>query len=343
METQQINSAPADQAAILRDLVASGRFTDALTWRRGPEAGNRPEPEVELLSAMAAMRLGELDFSISLAATAHECFRFRGDQAGRMRSLNMLGAAAFEHGRMEEAERCFRETLELARSLDDTLMIARAANNLASVAHLRGDNEGAQALYRTALLHYQQTGDERGIIESYHNLCLAFRGRGLWDESESMGHEAVTRAEALAEPSLLGLTLMGLAELHLESGKIRLAERELDRAQQYATRGCDEIGLAEIGRIRARLAIMDDDLVTALREADAASQAARRLGCALVEGEAAAVGAQALRRLQRSEDALRRREEARVIFARMGASRALQVLEESWTEPAEIEGKTVGH
>jgi tetratricopeptide (TPR) repeat protein len=332
METQRINSSSADSAAALRALIASGRFHDALTWRRGPAAGNRPEPEIELLAAVAAMRVGELDFSASLAATAHECFRFRGDEHGRMRSLNLLGATAFEHGRVQEAEQCFRESLELARMLDDTVMIARAANNLASIAHLHGDIDGAQALYRTALLHYQRSDDPRGVIESCHNLGLLFRGRRQWDESEEMAEAAVHKAESFAEPGLMALTLMGLAETHLGSGKIRLADRELDRAEQYAARAGDEIGLADVGRIRALAALRDGDFAAALREAKEACATARRLGCALVEGEAAAVAADALQLLGRPEEAVRCREEARCIFARIGAVRALRELEASWSD-----------
>jgi hypothetical protein len=64
--------------------------------------------------------------------------------------------------------------LELARQLDDTLMAAHASNNLASVAHLRGEPETSLSLYRVALLAYQRLGDRRGTAQTYHNLGLSF-------------------------------------------------------------------------------------------------------------------------------------------------------------------------
>ncbi|HEY6948324.1 MAG TPA: hypothetical protein VI297_05865, partial [Gemmatimonadales bacterium] len=67
-----------DQAAALRDLVGAGRFADALRTVReldGPAV--RRQPELLLLAATAATRLGDLEAARPLADAALAGFRTR--------------------------------------------------------------------------------------------------------------------------------------------------------------------------------------------------------------------------------------------------------------------------
>ncbi|MGE5686742.1 MAG: tetratricopeptide repeat protein, partial [Gemmatimonadota bacterium] len=122
-----------DRAASLRDLVGTGRFADALrTFRENDGPGLRRQPELLLLAATAATRLGDLEAARPLADAALAGFRARGDRDGRMRALNLLGVIGFEQGRLDDAEEAFRGALALARELGDSLLAARASNNLAS-------------------------------------------------------------------------------------------------------------------------------------------------------------------------------------------------------------------
>ena len=165
-----------DPSRQLRELVRSGRFREALeAHRAATDPSQRQQPEAELLAATAATRLGEFGTGVTLAESALERFRIRADADGRMRARNLLGAIAFEQGRLEEAERAFRDAVTLARELDDSQMSAHASNNLASIADLQGRAELALSLYRTALLGYQRLGDRRGTAQTYHNLALTFR------------------------------------------------------------------------------------------------------------------------------------------------------------------------
>jgi len=144
----------------LRELVRSGRFREALeTYRRAGAGAGRAD--ARLLAATAATRLGELDAAETLAGEAAGRFAERGDFDGRMRALNLLGVIGFERGQLEEAERRLTEALSIAYRLEDSLVAARACNNLASVIHLRGRPDEAVGLYRGALLSYQRLGGRR--------------------------------------------------------------------------------------------------------------------------------------------------------------------------------------
>ncbi len=321
--------APDDLTSQLRELVRIGRFREALdAFHTG--GGDTARADARLLAATAATRLGELDLAESLAVEAVRRFAERGDFDGRMRGLNLLGVIGFERGRLPEAEQRLAEALGLAYRLEDSLLAARACNNLASVAHLQGRPEQAVGLYRGALLGYQRLGDRRGTAETYHNLGLTYRQLGDYDEAEKAVSQAVRHAESVGEPTLMALTSGGRAELRIDRGDAELAGPELDRASRMAELAGDMIGVAELRRIRAVAAWKARRYEEALDQAEAGRQTAVEHDVALLKAECAALIALAARALGRTGLAGERREEALRLFRELGAVTLLQRFEEEW-------------
>ena len=316
-----------DPARELRQLVEAGRYREALEahQRSGEAVAHRPD--VELLAATAATRLGELGRGVTLAEAALEHFRARADTDGRMRAVNLLGIVAFEHGRLDDAERCFGEALDLARTLDDTKMAAHASNNLASVAHLHGQPVLALSLYRSALLAYQRLGDRRGTAQTYHNLSLAFRQQETWDDAEDASLQAVRHAEQVGDGALLSLAVTGRAETHIDRGELDLARPELLRAEKLAVQSDDEVGLAEVRRLSALLALKQGNHTDAADLALVARAIAQKYGILQMQAECAGVAGAAYRKLGRAEDAERYRGEALRLFERLGAEKLKQDLD----------------
>jgi len=288
------------------------------------------DPGTVLRDATAAMRQGNLRGASALAAAAEARFLARGDADGRMRAENLLGAVAWETGAVGDAERYFGTALELAHGLDDSLMTARASNNLASVAHLTGRPDLALSLYRTALLSYQRLGDRRGMAETTHNLGIAFRQLGQWTDAERAAEEAVRHADQSGDAALRGLALVGLAELHLELKAWPLAEREVERAAVLAAEGKDPIGVAEAGRLRALLHLGLGHAGAALREALTARDEAHELGTALLEAECTSVAARAARALGNGEQAEGLRADTEAGLTRLGAAGLLERFRKQW-------------
>lgn len=315
----------------LRELVRNGHFSEALEWYRRIEespAGRRPDSR--LLAATAATRIGEFVAAEALADDALTQFRGRGDADGRMRSLNLLGVIRFERGRLSEAEQSLAEALTLATQFGDSLTAARACNNLASALHLRGRPDEAVGLYRGALLAYQRLGDRRGAAEAYHNLGLIYRQLGEWRNAEDATGEAVRHAELVGEPGLLALARTGRAELMAERGHLAQARQELERAGRLAAEAGDEVGSAEVERVRALVDYKAGDLTAALAHAEAALATARGFDSVVLGAECAALLALTLRRLGRGAEADERRAEAEAGFRAFGAARLLERLAEDW-------------
>jgi tetratricopeptide (TPR) repeat protein len=315
----------------LRELVRTARFSEALQWFRRVQAsppGRRPD--AQLLAATAATRLGEFPLAESLAGEALAQFRARGDADGRMRSLNLLGVVKFERGRLGEAEQSLSEALSLATQLGDSLTAARACNNLASAIHLRGRPGEAVGLYRGALLAYQRLGDRRGTAEAYHNLGLIYRQLGEWRSAEDATDEALRHAEVVGERGLLALATTGRAELMVEREQLAQARQELERAARWAAEAGDEVGGAEVRRVRALTAYKEGDLPAALAHAEAALATARAFDSAVLAAECAALLALTLKRLGRLAEADGRRVEAEAGFRMLGAERLIERLSGDW-------------
>jgi hypothetical protein len=317
----------------LRELVRTGRFQEALAWYRQEEGSVGGQPDAQLLAATAATRLGEFALGAQLASDASERFATRGDFDGRMRALNLLGVIGFELGDLGEAEAHLSLALDLAHRLRDSLMAARACNNLASLRHLKGRPEEAVGLYRGALSSYLRLGDRRGTAETYHNLGLTFRQLTEFSEAEKATQQAVRHAEFVGEPALMALTAGGRAELRIEQGDAAFAFSELDRASRLADRAGDVIGLAEIRRIRALAAGHQENWTLSRDEAEAALRVAEEHGVALLRAECAALAALAHRALGYPELAERRRREAIDGFLKLGAVRLLERLDADWIRP----------
>ena len=322
--------ADPDLVATLRALLSAARYRDLVAaWHAAPEADAR-RSEALLLAATASMRLGDVARAGELAGDAAEAFRLRADQDGRLRALNLLGAVAFERGELDEAVNRFETARTLARQLDDTLFEAHAANNLASVAHLRGDAALALSLYRVALLAYQRLGDRRGITQTYHNLGLAFRDLGAWTDADEATVQAVRHARMVEDEALAAIAVTGRAELDVARGALDVAVRELDRASELAMEAGDAIGIAEIGRVRAIVALRQNAFEVALDEARRAGHMATEHGSALLAAECAAAEALALLRLERTDEARARRDLAADGFARLGAVAHAARLSRDW-------------
>ena len=322
-------SLPDDPALRLRGLLERGRFQETLEEYQRLSA-EPLRPDAQLLAATAATRLGNLSLAASLAETALAGFRARADDDGRMRATNLLGVLAFERGRPSEAEGHFHVALDLARALGDSMMTARACNNLASLADLRGDPEEALSLYRYALLSYQRLGDRRGTAESYHNLGIVFRQMEAWGDAESSATEAVRHAELVGERSLVAIAVTGRAEVELYRGEASMARQGLVRAEALARDAGDELGLVEVGRLRALLELAQGQYEAAVTQAVESRTVAERARAVLLQAECAAAAARALKALGRVEEAERYRTEAIGVFESLGAKRRLEELEKAW-------------
>ncbi|HKV76077.1 MAG TPA: tetratricopeptide repeat protein [Gemmatimonadales bacterium] len=289
--------------AALEALVTAGRFRDALQHYQSGTA-RQPAPSVDdrLLAATAAGHLGEIDLGVMLAAEAHSECAVGADREGTMRSAHLLGAFAFERGRLADAETHFEEAIRLAESMGDELQAAKTANNLASLAHLAGRTTEALQHYARALAVYRRRYLASGAAETWHNIALVERELGRHEQATQASEAAIMYARKTGDDGLIALVLAGRAEGRLARGDLAGADADLDEARIRAGQGSDVPALAEVDRVAARVALARGNAGESYELALRAWGAAGLQSHALLEADCAAACALSLKALGREQE-----------------------------------------
>lgn len=271
---------------------------------------------MKLNPAFAAARQGDLRQAAHLAETA----RAEDLHPTEMRALlNLQGGIAFQLGRLDEAESCFEQAIRLATELKDRTLVAKATNNLGSIAHLRGKGELGARLFQQALLAYHLDRHHVGEAQTEHNLSIVFRELGDLEAAEGHSLRATTAAADTDDPGLQGMVVAGAAETALARGRFDAAHTLLVKAFALANEAGDRIGELDARKVQAQVALGRGQLALALRDAGRVFLAAQRLGSVQITGESAIVAARAARQLQRPRLAERYRRRAEDCYRRLGS------------------------
>lgn len=311
---------------VVRTLANRGEWEGALAILE-PLSGTAPVAgELALLYGEALMRTGRerlalqwlLKIDGELASS---------DRSAHRRVVNLLGAAYFALGELDEATARFSEALELASQSDDLLLLARATNNLGALANLRGEREKALAHYRLALPAYQRVGQHRGIAEGHHNLAITFRDLEQLEEADEHERQAIEYATEGAVPRLACMGRIGRAEIALRRGDAPLAEMTARLAAQELMRLGDPQNEADARRLVGAACTAQQKYFDALEAFDYALAIARTRGHALTEAETLRDRVQV--RVSQGERTLAIADAmaAIAIFTKLGASTEREALE----------------
>ena len=204
-------------------------------------------------------------------------------------------AIGYRHlGRYDEAEAALRRSYELSRSQNDTLAMALALSNRASVMDDTGDRAAAVAALSEAMIYFEALRHRRFITEGNADLARLFLDGGRRDPARGYATRALVMARETGNRpiELSALTILG--KILLGSGAPREAQDSLRKAQRIA----DSLGFgAERVTIRiesVEVAIALSDRAAANRLADQALVIADSLGDPSIQFAALEARARAL-------------------------------------------------
>lgn len=213
----------AQRLADAEALAASGQWVELQQALAMDIAAVAANAELSVLYGESLLRLGRpRDAFEWMEPRVHSIARTANWRAW-LRAVNLAGAAAFELGRIPEAEQLFSTALESANAFGDHLTGARALNNLALVASTRGDWTAAMKYYMLALPSYERTASLRGIAECSHNIAATALESGDLDSAEEWERRAFELALETRNERLRAFTLGGRAEMLLRKRDFHLA------------------------------------------------------------------------------------------------------------------------
>ncbi len=173
-----------------------------------------------------------------------------------------LGVLSQDRGDYDDAERLYRQAVEIFERLDDQVGMSAGYHHLGSLAQNRGDYDAAERLYRRALETFERLGDQARMSAGYGQLGNLAQDRGDYDAAERSHRRALEISESLGDREFMAKSYHQLGRLAQLRGDYADAEPLCRRALEIEERLGDQAGMArsygELGIVAVRRGNYDD-------------------------------------------------------------------------------------
>lgn len=323
---------------ILDDLVllqararaAAGAWPEVAALLETRGAPTTDKPARVTLYAEALMRTGAPQRVRDFLSDAVPALTHSPHRAAHRTALNLLGAANFAMGYLEEAQAAWDRALELAQEASDTALVAHATNNLGAIASLRGEWHSALSMYQLAVPVYQRLGDMRGLAQTFHNLAIVHRDLGDYSSGDDHEVRAIQFAQQAGAERLELMARVGRAELALRRADHELALVGALSAGRASAANGDRETQADAWRCAGEASTALGLNGDARRLLDEAIALARDAGQALIEAEALLASARLSMHMNERDrargEAAAAEERFRQLRGRSGLERTIELL-----------------
>jgi tetratricopeptide (TPR) repeat protein len=308
-----------------RYLLVNYRLAQVVRHLGAPRAAGQP-PDADAATYLgAAMAMQSADQPKLAESHAWQALRVAADSDLRLRSdaYSLLGNLAFEGGRLQDAETCYRRAAELSDQAQDQAAVAKLLGAIGRLHARQGRHQAAIEDLVSAVTRLP------GDLILQTELAKALRNVG-----QSQAAAAVFGTVLTIKPDFPE-ALAGRGEIQAERGNASAAVDDLRLLRQVRP----SLSLLPELRSAYALALARSGMAqTAIEEADAALAAANDNGLIFLRAArvVAAVGGSP----ERAEDLLRRAAEAHDPAPTAAQlSEARQLLDSAQTRPAETYGR----
>jgi len=210
-------------AAVIHER--QGEVDDALVHYRAAEAlaGSDAWLASEVLRRQAYLHhaRSEWELSLDLARRAAGVAR---DASLNDQHAEALIAVAWVHVANSAYEEAIRELANVASLTEDARITGLAIHSLGAIAAERGDWEHARGHFMEAVRRFQSAGYQRGVALAHNTFGRAALDRSNYVLAADLLQEAVSSAKHAADPDLLALAIMNMAEALGGTGELVRAE-----------------------------------------------------------------------------------------------------------------------
>ena len=209
------------------------------------------------------------------------------DKQGVAVSLNALGVHARDRGDVAAARSAFEESLVLWKELGNQLAVARALSNLANVVKMDGDYARAQALYAECLPIFHHLGDRTGVAWSMNYQGDAARDQGDFTAARCLYEQSLAAFRELDDRWGTAGTLADLGSLAREQRDYPAAHSLYRESMKIFQELDHKRGIARLLECFACLGATQSEAERALRLAGAAAALRQNIGAPLTQAERA--------------------------------------------------------
>jgi tetratricopeptide (TPR) repeat protein len=195
-----------------------------------------------------AIQLGERSLALAESAGYHE---------GRADALLSTGFFAFEQGDWHGAVARLRAALAIATEHGHEVQRARILGNLAIMYNARGRPEQAIDLYRESIDTFDRLDKPLDVARGLSNLGFSYHSLAQYDRALACYREALDRLGRTGDVRERGLLYLHIAETSLAQGDVSTARENCTlAARRFARLGFD-LGIADVDRVYAGVAIRE--------------------------------------------------------------------------------------
>jgi tetratricopeptide (TPR) repeat protein len=133
----------------------------------------------------------DLDAALDCCEAALAAASVNGDRSGIAHAVNLKAIVYQRRGQLDEAERLYQDARERARGAHEPQLLAMIAQNLGTIANIRGDLRLALKHYKSSLAQYRALGLDEYVGPLLTNLGIVYTDLRRWRSAERAFDEAV--------------------------------------------------------------------------------------------------------------------------------------------------------
>jgi predicted ATPase/serine/threonine protein kinase len=271
-----------------REYLSEGRdWLSKLLSLKGAAAPSKARARALFAVGVLTGEQGDYVSAEAFMKQSLEIARKLEDKQGVAVSLNALAVNARDRGELADSRALFEQSLALWREAGDRVAVARALSNLANVLKLTGDYAGARSLYAECLCIFRELGDHTGIAWSLNHQGDAARDQGETAAARLLYEQSLATFRELGD-------LWGVAGSLADLGNLARDQKDYSAAHSLYRESVEVFQKLEQKRGVARLlecfacsAAAQSQAQRSLRLAGAAAALRHTLGAALTPAEQA--------------------------------------------------------
>lgn len=198
-------------------------------------SGNRyGQAETTNALGIGYARLGQTAEAEKQYREAVELRRAVGNQRGLATSLRNLGNILSQRGRFDEAANLLKQAGELHAKLGDQSGLAAVESEQGILAEERGDYPAALVHFRRALQTWQRVGEKSGTAQALNDIGFAQYQVGAYDDAQAYLVQAAAAFEGLGDETGKIRAQQNLGLLAIARGQWNEARKQLEASLKSA-------------------------------------------------------------------------------------------------------------
>lgn len=164
-------------------------------------------------SGRLAWRLGDAANYRSLSERGLEIAKSQNDSLNIARALHCLGGAAMSLGNYDFARKCTEESFEIYQSLGQKSEAGEVLNNLGIIISINGDDREAKKIHQQALSMRKEAEYQFGVVQSFLNLSNIAIKQEDYGDARELLIQAITLSQELGTREETAYCLEGFAAI----------------------------------------------------------------------------------------------------------------------------------